>query len=531
MDFKTLVSDLGQKFTIDTIDISPFFTKGESWLYNTMMQYHRNSYSNNYRLVFYFNDDNYLYNGRPGELTYTFQKFIAKLDISAFFVILITSKKVTVSELMQANTILANDKQNFYNIDTSITIKHYDAENITCIANPSVIDNNNNTTNCEKLWNHLHINVNGDVLPCCSSNHNHAFGNISKNNINDIYQSSVANGMRKTMLYGERNIACESCYKLESDGFKSPRVPLSIDKIKSLNKDGTVDEIKIESMDIRLSNICNLKCRMCTGNYSSKIAKEEHDEFGVEYSVLPINSIEISKQIIQLLPNIEKIYFAGGEPLMMSSHYQILDELIRLGKTDIKISYNTNFTILKYKNTPITNYWRKFTNIHVGASLDAMNKHIEYIRHGTVWDDVVHNYDNICDDESINIDFSITANINIFNAFNLIHAQRFWIEDKNLLPPKHSISILTDPPELCIQTLPLEFKHKLDTMIETHIVFLGNYDSIQLVKTWTEIRKFLWKRDNSAMISSFFNTVDRLDSIRDENFDEVFTEYSDLRTK
>jgi organic radical activating enzyme len=372
----------------------------------------------------------------------------------------------------------------------------------------------------------------------------HSVGNNKEDPLDVIWNGTNMKEIRRDMLEEIPNRACTGCYEQEKHGFFSGRKSANkhhghhIGKALKTTDAGTIQDFNMSYWDIRFSNLCNLSCRSCGHIFSSSWYNDQAELAGPEWKennkallVGGNSKTDIIDQVMEHIDYVEQIYFAGGEPLMMSSHYQILDELIRLGKTDIKISYNTNFTILKYKNTSITNYWRKFTNIHVGASLDAMNKHIEYIRHGTVWDDVVHNYDNICDDESINIDFSITANINIFNAFNLIHAQRFWIEDKNLLPPKHSISILTDPPELCIQTLPLEFKHKLDTMIETHIVFLGNYDSIQLVKTWTEIRKFLWKRDNSAMISSFFNTVDRLDSIRDENFDEVFTEYSDLRTK
>ena len=527
MDFQTLINELDHKFTIDVIDISPFFVEGEAWMYSAISKHYKESYESNYRLVFYFEQDFHQYESYPGDLAHAFQKCITSMDISPFFVTLITSDTETSNDLILSKNILATDKQNFYNIDPTVDITHYVAEDITCSHTPPL--SVKSTTNCKKLWNHLHINVNGDVLPCCTSNHNYSLGNITQNDINDIYQSPYANKIRESMMAGNKPIACKSCYKLESAGFKSPRVAMTSDELSELNKDGTVDDVIINTIDIRLSNLCNLKCRMCTGNYSSKIAKEEYDEFGAEYKTLKFNDIKNPNQILELLPQVEEIYFAGGEPLLMRSHYQIMDELINLKKTDIRIGYNTNFTVIEYKNTPIADYWSQFSNIHVGASLDAMEEHIEYIRHGTMWKDIVYNYDRIINDDTLDIDFSITANINIFNAFNLIHSQQYWITDKELPPTKHNISILTDPPELSIQTLPFDYKKKLDTEISNHIKFLNGHNGHGLIKQWEEIRHFLWKSDNSAMLPKFFDNVDRLDILRDECFDEVFGEYTDLR--
>ena len=41
---------------------------------------------------------------------------------------------------------------------------------------------------------------------------------------------------------------------------------------------------------------------------------------------------------------VDEIYFAGGEPLVMPEHYQILDKLLELGRTDVNIRYSTNFS-------------------------------------------------------------------------------------------------------------------------------------------------------------------------------------------
>jgi organic radical activating enzyme len=50
------------------------------------------------------------------------------------------------------------------------------------------------------------------------------------------------------------------------------------------------------------------------------------------------------EQLAPHLDYVEQIYFAGGEPLMMAEHYNILDELERRGRFDVRLIYNTNFT-------------------------------------------------------------------------------------------------------------------------------------------------------------------------------------------
>ena len=69
---------------------------------------------------------------------------------------------------------------------------------------------------------------------------------------------------------------------------------------------------------------------------------------------------------------VEQIYFAGGEPLIMDEHYRILEELERRGMFDVRLVYNTNFTQVRLKDRYVFDFWKKFKNVSVGASLDAM---------------------------------------------------------------------------------------------------------------------------------------------------------------
>lgn len=527
--YSDIIKQINNKFETDTIDISPFFTKGEEWLYSVLKKTKQEVYPPDYRLVLHFINDRYTYQDHPGDLAYTLQKCIAKLDISVFFVVLITESDIS-DNLKRARQLLKTDKTNLYDIDSDVNITYYTACDLPSLVDVSNVTTQNapNTT-CQRLWDHVHINVNGDVLACCASNHNYVFGNVTTEHITDIIKSHRANKVRKIMLNGNKPETCRYCYELEDQGLKSLRKPLSNDYIKTLNKDGSLpDDTFPTSLDIRISNLCNLKCRMCTGTYSSKIASEEKNTFNVEYSTILYNNIKYPKGILDLLSNAKSIYFAGGEPLLMKSHYVILDKLLELNNKDIEITYNTNFTTLFYKGKSVIDYWKKFNNVTVGASLDAMDKHIEYIRNGTVWSEIIENY-NALQQSSTNVTFNITSIINIYNAFNLIKSQQFWIKN-GLLPESHRVSILTKPDYLSIQVLPMLFKKQINDIINKHILFLKDFDnSNSLIDQWREIQKFMFSSNKTMLLDSFFEHTRRLDQLRGENFETIFTEYETLK--
>ena len=119
--------------------------------------------------------------------------------------------------------------------------------------------------------------------------------------------------------------------------------------------------------------------------------------------------------MMEHIDDVEQIYFAGGEPLMMKEHYFILDELEKRKRFDVRLIYNTNFTVTSLKDRDVFSYWKKFDSVSVGASLDGMGKHGEYIREGTNWGEVELNRRRMMQ-ECPNADFYISATLSILNA-------------------------------------------------------------------------------------------------------------------
>ena len=270
---------------------------------------------------------------------------------------------------------------------------------------------------------------------------------------------------------------------------------------------------------------------MCSGKFSSRIAKEENDLYENSTFVdLKLTSEEISSVLSYIEKNIdtlESVYFAGGEPLIMEEHYQILDLLIKHGKTNIKVSYNTNLTQISYKKYNIVDYWSKFSDIYVGASIDLMGAQAEYVRSGTDYDELEKNFEII----KSYVKFNITSIVHLYNIFNLPKLQKHWILEKNISPLDLSFRVLISPENMSLRVMPIIYKNLVSEVIENHINWLLSIsDTKTLVDTWKNVLQFMNAKDDSYLLKDFFRLNDDKDKIRKEKFEDVFPEYRDLRS-
>ena len=133
---------------------------------------------------------------------------------------------------------------------------------------------------CVLPWIHMHVWPNGNVMPCCISDSDDVYGNVKNNTIKEVWNSDKYKTLRKAMLAGEKLSSCNRCYELEnSTNIWTLRKNHNkwfgekhFDIIESTNKDGSIDNPKMAYLDIRFSNLCNMKCRTCGPELSSNHA-------------------------------------------------------------------------------------------------------------------------------------------------------------------------------------------------------------------------------------------------------------------
>lgn len=394
-------------------------------------------------------------------------------------------------------------------------------------------------TFCMYPWIHLHAYPTGEAYPCCHAEMAAGpLGSAKTNTLSELWNSERMIEIRNDMLTNQKNSYCTRCYEQEDAGFFSGRQSANKHhghKIKDVNL--TVKpEFKMTYWDIRFSNLCNLSCRSCGHIFSSSWYKDQAALAGPDWkkqnSVLNYagrHETDMWEQLEPHLDYVEQIYFAGGEPCMMEEHYNILDELERREKFDVRLIYNTNFTHVKLKDRYVFDYWRKFDSVAVGASLDGMGAQAEYIRKGTKWAVVEQNRQRmmeICP----NVDFYISPTLSIMNAWHITDFHREWVERGYIQPQDLNVNCLQDPAYYRIDIAPDTTKQELIERYEQHLEWLRPLDRLNRATVGFESAiNFLKNGDHSHLIPDFWRRTEQLDTLRKESALEVLPELEALR--
>lgn len=392
---------------------------------------------------------------------------------------------------------------------------------------------------CMIPWIHMHAFPNGQAYPCCLGDSQYPIGDLHKNTIKEVWNDTPYKTMRKNMLEERPCVECTKCYEQERHGFMSMRNSSNksfghnIGIVDQTKPDGEFDDFKIRYYDIRFTNLCNMSCRTCGGWFSSSWYNEELEIFGPrdypQFMYAGKDKDDMWNQMQEHIPYLEQIYFAGGEPLIMEEHYNVLKELVRRKMFNVRLQYNTNFSRLNLKDENVLNYWRLFDSVSVGASLDAMGTRAEYIRKGTRWDDIVRNRQQmieICPD----VDFYVSSTVSIYNVLHVMDFHRSWVEKGLIKAQDWNINILQGPDRDRIDVLPMSYKEQVREKILEHLEWLKPQDTLKrAIVGYESIIKLMFDDNKDWLLHEFFTVNDKVDAYREEKFETVFPEYVDLR--
>lgn len=401
-------------------------------------------------------------------------------------------------------------------------------------------------TFCIMPWVHFHVTQYGTVTPCCQTpwQEEEAFGNINKQSITEIWQGNKIKAFRKNIIEGKIDKRCEACFAREKSGFTSLR-KITNNKyqhkkelVLSTTREGDIGKVMPVYFDIRFSNVCNLRCRIC-GPWSSsswfndavKLGTIQEDAKALTYSFE--NTDLFFEQFKETLPYLEELYFAGGEPITMEEHYKILHLLIEHNRTDVRLTYNTNFSSFTFKQHNVFELWRKFKTISIAASLDASEKRGEFLRKNIKWTEVVNNR-NLILKELPHIEFVVSATLNIYNVMHLPDFHKDWTDKKLIQVEDFIPTLLVSPKELSLEILPYSFKQKAAKKYESHLKWIHSVESPNMEKRaymitqFENIIKVLNSNFGKEQIELFRKNSEALDKIRDEKTVDVFPELLEL---
>ena len=399
---------------------------------------------------------------------------------------------------------------------------------------------------CILPWIHFHSWPDGRVMPCCVADSNSPISKIEKDvSIIEMMNTEKYKQIRLDMLNDKPVDICKRCYDLETVGVQTLRQGHNgrrglenLDLVAKTNADGSIDDFKMKYMDIRFSNLCNMKCRSCGPSCSSQWAQEFLEVKGVEVTnkhfgitKMVINSNDDGTFIEKLKPylrDVEEVYFAGGEILITPEHYECLDFWIENDLCNqVELTYTTNFSSLKYKDKDLIEYWKRFPKLKIWASLDDRGEIAEVMRKGTDWERIVTNIKEL----RISVphaEFQITPTISIWNIFSYGDFFDYLIDnellDKNTAP---RLNLLTNPWYANIMILPDHIRANLQATYREYI-FKYCYNP-ELVNNFKTIENTLKHgAENKGGLLEFINFNDELDEIRREKLVDTIPELKEV---
>ena len=389
-------------------------------------------------------------------------------------------------------------------------------------------------TFCIYPWTHLHAYPTGEAYPCCHAEMQYPVGNCRTQTLAEIWQDQPMQTLRDNMLNEIKSEHCARCYEQEESGFFSGRRSANKHHGHHIRKLAT-NPFEITYWDIRFSNLCNLRCRSCGHIFSSQWYQDQTRLAGNDWAKnhQPLNIAGRTPEDMwqQLLPHIdyvEQIYFAGGEPLLMDEHYMILEELVKRSLFHVRLIYNTNFTNTQLRNRSVFEYWKLFDSVSVGASLDGSEDHAEYIRKGTVWDQVEHNRVEMLR-TCPRVNFYISPTLSIMNALHLPDFHRNWVERGLIELNDFNLNILQDPSYLRIDIASHDYKQKIQKKYQDHMAWLKHSSTSQhICDRFQSAINFMNAMDNSHLIDTFWKKTQELDAIRGENILDYIPELQSL---
>ena len=335
---------------------------------------------------------------------------------------------------------------------------------------------------CSLLENHVYIATTGEYRFCCSSQ--------EKGNVETVWTHTPVQWLNSdtvkqavdTLAKDEWPDACNKCKLEEEAGLTSRRL------------DRQHYGPGISHLDLRFGNSCNLKCISCWSGSSSSI-NDEAEEM-VAAGITPIHPVfpksvsnwydEKFFSYFENLP-VKEVALAGGEPMMIKHLSEFLERL----DSDVTLRLTTNGTIY---NPKIVNILKKFKNVVMTVSVDAIGKRIEYIRYGSKWSDIERNikeYSNFC-----KVDLSPC--ISVLNAAYYEEIED-WAASNNF---KIYNNLLVTPAYLHLKNAPdslkKQFKHfsdwkdqpadtKMQQLFVENIIKTDNFRNIKIQEYLPEV--------------------------------------------
>ena len=370
---------------------------------------------------------------------------------------------------------------------------------------------------CFAPWHSILVRFNGDIVP--DGVYTKRYGNVLKSSLNTVLNAFTASYTKDSMRMGQLPPECEQCALKEATVGHSRRLffrDILNPMLEGTNYDYTKNFHDIMFLEFNMSNICNLKCRMCDGINSSAWVKDDLKlaENGNPY-FRRIDNPEFgytnkSEQIIERLfedptpfMNLRYLSIKGGEPYMEPANKTILKKFIDLGiAKNVTLDWTTNGTIV---DEEVHELAKQYGHTKWTVSVEGTDGLYEYIRGGKNFtfaqlnENLKHyNFDRVI----------IAVTVMAYNIAHLGKIQTWYDKVKQDHWSIYFNNVVAQPAYLNPRILPNDILDKIDFKLPNI-----NYTQDDLL---------------SKHVDLFVNYTKDLDKIRNTNVIDYCPELKDL---
>ena len=375
-----------------------------------------------------------------------------------------------------------------------------------------------NKSFCPLPWTGFYVEPTGKVKNCVVATEK--LGSVGYQDILDVMRGKDNLAIKDAMLADSKPNSCQACHRLEEGKRSFDIVSSRLYYLKAL-RDVPLstydrDRFDLRHVDVRWQNTCNFACVYCGPAWSSKW----ENELGQQVAKPSKERKQALKSyILDHAADLDNVYLAGGEPLLMTENEEFLERLISVNP-NVALRVNTN---LSKTGTKVFDLIMRFKNVHWTVSVEAMHERFEYIRWGGSWSDFNDNLNEINKTDhkiSFNMLWFLLNGSHIFDTIDHFIGRGFQ-ENTYVLGP------VLGPRHLDIRNLPADALQSLEEELIKRINQKPGY----LLQDGYEILLEHLRTPFVADLAKSMARISEMDQRRRVDSSKIFTELYEGRHK
>lgn len=399
-------------------------------------------------------------------------------------------------------------------------------------------------TICPLPWLNLSMDVNGSSRPCCkfaqpSPDSAYQLTNLADGGLDEVWNGEAMQRLRRDFRAGEQPSECSSCWNEEAAGIPSFRQTYL--GHRGISTTPAYDDLTPDhpaALDLKLTNACNLKCRICGPVASSlwlreelKVGGDHPDPYLVENKDY-FRSNKITHDDANLatfrrwLPHLDHVELTGGEPMLSKENREILELIVAEGRPErMTLLLTTNATVVDERMLDLL---PSFGSVVLTLSIDDIGERFEYERSPGRWADTEAVIDRYATMISRQVQVSINCSVSPFNVWYLPELIAWKTGRKSLDKIHLNLNLVHYPRYYCLQVLPRPLKDAVATRLRSQLLERRGSCPRSVVTQVQELIEFMGGGgDDEAEEWREARRVTReRDEIRGEQFAEVFPEFA-----